>query len=124
MPFYLTDINLTFHDVSFDEVEKFISKISHQLQRLRLTIHMNNTFLCADRWERLIINHMPHLYMFDFIYYIFKYTLPNDYIISNLLFDRFKSLFWQNRNWFFKYQHWSCNNDDFAEIFYSTHPYR
>jgi hypothetical protein len=37
MPFYLTDINLTFHDVSFDEVEKFISKISHQLQRLRLT---------------------------------------------------------------------------------------
>ncbi|CAF0859674.1 unnamed protein product [Rotaria sp. Silwood1] len=124
MPYYLTDISLKFHDVSFDEIEKFLSKISHQLQRLRLTIHMNNIFLCAERWEQLITNHMPHLYMFDFMYLIFKYYSSNDYIISNQLFDRFKSSFWKNRNWFFQYQHWLCDNDDFSGIFYSTHPYR
>jgi hypothetical protein len=121
MPFYLTDISLKFYDVSFDEIEKFLSQISSQLQRLRLTIHMNKIFLSADRWERLIINHMPYLYIFDFMYLIFKSDPPNDYIISNLLFE---SSFWKNRNWFFKYQYWSCKNDDFSGIFYSTHPYR
>jgi hypothetical protein len=102
MPLYLTDIILKFHDVSFDEIEKFLPRISHQLQRLRLTIHMNNAFLCADRWERLILNHVPNLYQFDLTYFIFE-DEP-----SNELFDRFKSSFWKNRNWFFKHQHWSC----------------
>jgi hypothetical protein len=118
MPLYLTDITLKFHDVSFDEIEKFLSRISHQLQRLRLTIHMKNAFLCADRWERLILNHIPNLYQFDLTYFIFG-DEP-----SNELFDRFKSSFWKNRNWFFKHQHWSCKNDDFLGLFYSTHPYR
>ncbi|CAF1276565.1 unnamed protein product [Rotaria sp. Silwood1] len=124
MPFDLTDISLQFHDVSFDEIEKFLARISSRLQRLYLTIHLNNTFLYADRWERLIRNHMPYLYIFDFKYLIYKYDRPNDYTISNQLFDRFKSSFWYERKWFFQYQHWSCKNDDFAGIFYSTNPYR
>ncbi|CAF3896513.1 unnamed protein product [Rotaria sp. Silwood1] len=124
MPSYLTYVILTFNDVSFDEIEEFLSKISHNLQRLRLTIHGNSTFLCANRWKQLIINHMPHLYMFDFMYLISKNDILDEYISSDHLLDSFKSSFWTNRQWFFQYKDWSCAYGRFAGIFYSTHPYR
>ncbi|CAM4962822.1 unnamed protein product [Rotaria socialis] len=124
MPSYLTDINLNCRNISFDEIEIFLSKTSHHLQRLRLTIHGNNTFLCADRWEQLIMNHMPHLYMFDFMCLIGTYDRPYDCILSDQLLDSFKSSFWTNRQWFFRYQYRPSNGGTFEEIFYSTHPYR
>ncbi|CAF4562977.1 unnamed protein product [Rotaria socialis] len=124
IPSYLTDINLNCSNVSFDEIEFFLSKTSHHLQRLRLTIHGNNTFLCADRWEQLIMNHMPHLYMFDFMCLIRKYDYPHDCILSDRILDSFKSSFWTNRQWFFRYQYRSSNCGTFEGMFYSTHPYR
>ncbi|CAF3653678.1 unnamed protein product [Rotaria sp. Silwood1] len=94
MSFNLTDITLTFHNVTFNEIEEFLSKTSHYLQRLRFTIRENSTFLRATRWNQLIINHMPNLYMFDFMYLVSQDDSLSEYINADHLLNSFKSSFW------------------------------
>jgi hypothetical protein len=132
---HLTHITVEFYQLSFDELEMFLAKICRQLILLRVMVSRSGTFLCAKRWEQLILNHMPHLRIFDFQCYM----SPDDPIVEDdddddnddsmslTPFDRFTSTFWCDRNWFFEDQLWSLNDDSnegTSIFFYSTHPYR
>jgi hypothetical protein len=85
--------------VEFDEFELFIKKISSPLQVLRVNISWNPTYLDADRWERLIKKHMPHLNKFHFCY---DQYINDDFRVNpgyNFI-NRFTSPFWFERKWF------------------------
>ncbi|CAF3950559.1 unnamed protein product [Rotaria sordida] len=123
---HLTHLTVDFYQLSFDEFEIFLIQMSRQLIFLRLTVSCNGTFFSSDRWEQLILNHIPHLRIFDFQYNMSPEYPINDENLNFVPIDQFISTFWSNRNWCFEYQYWPDNDDDepFPIVFYSTHPYR
>jgi hypothetical protein len=69
----LTQISLRECDISFDEFEIFIAKISPQLHMLRIIIPDGDgeSFLDTDRWEQFILKHIPQMNKFYFEYHGF-----------------------------------------------------
>ncbi len=55
-------------NLTFDEFQIFVTPISSKVQLLRITTSKDDAYLDADRWEKLISQHMPHLSKFDFQY--------------------------------------------------------
>ncbi len=61
LPINLTDVILNYHHVSFDEIEKFLSKISHKLQRLRLIFFKYQHWFCKnDDFEGIFYSTHPY----------------------------------------------------------------
>jgi hypothetical protein len=106
----------------FDELEMFITKISPQLQVLRINSLNDATYLDADRWERLISQHLLHLDKFEFNY---EETIDEDWEITpyHALINRFNSSFWIKRKWLFRL---CIDTNDWIDntITYSIFPYR
>jgi hypothetical protein len=55
----------------------------------------------ADRWERMIENHIPHLCKFHYEYREFD---SSEYLVNCLYIkmNQFTSPFWTERPWFFQ----------------------
>ncbi|CAF2683208.1 unnamed protein product [Rotaria sp. Silwood2] len=87
--------------LKFDELETLIKESFSYIRVLRFTASWDSSYLDADRWEQLILKHIPHLRILDF-----KYTegLDNQLMYKpyHLNFDRFLSPFWIQRRWFFE----------------------
>ena len=95
---HLSYISITNCCLRFDDFETFITQISSQLEVLRITTYWDMTYLHADRWEQLILQHMPHLYRFDFNHHQ-RHDNNYEYIDFSVLISRFISQFWVERQW-------------------------
>ncbi len=51
-------------DTYFNEFEIFFKRIHSQIQVLRFKTSQSIDYIDANRWERLISQHMPHLHTF------------------------------------------------------------
>jgi hypothetical protein len=118
----LTHISINTCYVQFDIFEIFIKKISSQLQVLHITTSSDTAYLNGGRWERLLVQHMPHLRLFEFKHQEFVedyFELTTDHALIN----RFTSSFWTKRKLvtelIMDIIDWSS-----IEIIYSIHPYR
>ncbi|CAF1169773.1 unnamed protein product [Rotaria sordida] len=114
----LTHLTMTLYDLELDEFEEFLLKLCSQLQLLNVKIcSTDESYLDADRWEQLISQNITSLTKF-----IFRYsdTIDDEFEISSchLLINRFKSSFWIDRKWIFKF----LIEED--ELIYSIHPYQ
>ncbi|CAF1241103.1 unnamed protein product [Adineta steineri] len=106
----------------FDEIEDLIKKIGSQFHKLRIHTYKDFTYLDADRWEQLIIQHMPKLHLFKF-----KYTeMINEHLQitpCHTQINRFHSLFWSQRQWVFNLSI-DTDNQQAIAIVYSIHSCR
>ena len=125
----LRDISLKLYSVSFNDLESLVTEFFCQVQILRLVICLarfysnDMEYLNANRWERLISTYMTNLTIFDFQhqYRVLRY---NDYRAAyEAEVNKFSSLFWMKRQWFFEHQHDRTQWRKTA-FFYSTNPYR
>jgi hypothetical protein len=126
---YLTDVSLTLSSVSLDDLEPIIADFFHQVQVLRVTSHSSEIFgyrmgiFNADRWEQLISIHMPNLCIFDFEHQCRILFYDNDRLAYETQVNKFNSLFWTKRHWFFKHQYYRTRYlNNF--IFFSINSYR
>jgi hypothetical protein len=126
---HLTDVSLKLNFVSFNDFELLVTDFFRQVQVLRITVHdaqfniTDTEYLNADRWEQLISTHMSNLCIFDIhcehdmLSYYSHGTAYETHV------NKFKSLFWTKRQWFFVHHviHYEWVD---VGIFYSTNPYR
>jgi hypothetical protein len=118
----LTHISVNKCNVDFDELETFLTKISPQLQILRITCSRDVSYLDPDRWQRIISQHLIHLHIFEFKY---EEVIDEDLEVTpyHALTIRFNSSFWMKRKWIFR----TYIDTDFWEdnvIIYSIFPYK
>ncbi|CAF3570438.1 unnamed protein product [Rotaria sp. Silwood1] len=99
--FNLTCISIAACYAEFDEVAMFLTTLSPQLELLRISTFRDVTYLDANRWERIISQHLHHLSTFEF-----KYEEPIDEDLEVSVYherlNEFNSLFWMKRQWLFK----------------------
>jgi hypothetical protein len=101
--FDLTVSNLRHLDLKqiplkFNEFERFIKKICSQLRIMRIKTNSDVEYLDADRWERLISQHIPYLHTFDFCHHEWT-RVPLNITEHHRLLHRFTSSFWIERQW-------------------------
>ena len=101
----------------------------HHIQTLRISAKTRYFYsfypglLDANRWEQLISTHMKNLSVFDFQYEYHEWHYNNNRAAYETAANKFNSLFWIERQWFFESQFYrtsSVNNG----IFYSINPYK
>jgi hypothetical protein len=123
----LTHLSIRLYSIVFNQFESLIKDFFQQVQVLSVSVYYKGSasdteFLHADRWERLIESHMPHLHILDFQHHCI--TLDISMVLTYLnLVDKFTSAFWIERQWYFAHQY--CREDHFTVLnLYSTNPYR
>jgi hypothetical protein len=97
----LTHLTLRIYYINFIEFEIFLLALCSQLKFLNVDILCNDeSYLDADRWERLISHNILSLNKFIFCYS----DCIHDFEIkpNHALINRFTSTFWIQRNWIFK----------------------
>jgi hypothetical protein len=99
----LTYIHLDNCHLQFNELEILLKIISSPLQVLRFTISENLEYLSAERWQKLILEYLPHLRKFKFAYEekVFENFQLN---FSHEQMKQFTSSFWIERQWYFGIQ--------------------
>jgi hypothetical protein len=122
---YLTHVSLDMKSVTFDQLESIIIKLSPQLKMLNISTQYNEAYLNANRWEKLILSHLPHLrtFAFPYINYIQNSDNHDNHLVYKNIIHQFSSLFWSERKWIFAYHFYRGQYRDHA-IFYSTNLYR
>ena len=113
-----THLSFKFITAPFTELEMFFTKISHEIQVFRLSLDLDFDIGYADaqRWETFILIHLPKLRLFDPRFCVNnRNNLPYPAVFIN----RFTTSFWQQRQWFFRYEY-----DHSSGEFYSIEPYR
>jgi len=88
--------------LSFDQLEILIKKITSNLQVVRLTTSKDRAYFNGDRWEQLLTHSIPHLRLFE---------LKHQEIIDNnircttdhVLIHHFTSTFWIKPRWIIKF---------------------
>ncbi|CAF3837278.1 unnamed protein product [Adineta steineri] len=127
----LTHISLGLSSINFNAFEEMMIDMFHLVQVLHISIDNSfnhQMYINANRWEQLILSHMPNLRIFDIRHenwstYIITTIHNANRVISNTRIDNFTSSFWINRQWFFTQQfvhEWERN----CIIFHSIDPYR
>ncbi|CAF4192200.1 unnamed protein product, partial [Adineta steineri] len=118
----LTYISLKLQSFDFHDFELLAKDLFHNLQVLRLSTSKEITYLDANRWQNLILSHIPNLTMFDFQYIYFADFEDNMISSYENLIKNFTTPFWTERQWFFSTQDsFGYNGDDF--LFFSVKPY-
>ncbi len=114
---YLTHLDVIIQDIHFNEFERFL-KLFYNLNVLRIEICAHDSaYLDANRWERLILEHIISLKKFFFSY---KDTI-NEYFhitMHHVSINNFSSSFWIDRKWFFKFH---IKGD---QLIYLIYPYK
>jgi hypothetical protein len=94
----LTDLSIHLSSVSFDQLERLISRIDAKLKILRLDIMSDDrAYVNAHRWEQLILHYFSGLEKFYLKYFDFLY---ND--LQSRTVNQFVSSFWLERQWIFE----------------------
>ncbi|CAF1657373.1 unnamed protein product [Adineta ricciae] len=117
----LTHVFLHLTGVTFDQFESFAKACFGLVKVLRITSNDDATYLDADRWQKLIENHMSYLQIFDIQYKYAAYTIRKRECLKQHLLNAFESQFWFERKWFFTHE---INYEGSSHgIVYSTKPY-
>jgi hypothetical protein len=120
----LTHIDFKVDSIDFDQFERLIIDLFPMIQILRVTSEgiLDRKYLDADRWEQLIISHIPSLRIFDI-----KFDVSSNdtafQLIKETQINRFKTPFWVERQWFFAHQFYQSRYGR-RILFYSINPYR
>ncbi|CAF3747870.1 unnamed protein product [Rotaria sordida] len=118
---HLIHVSLNMIDVNFDEFQFIIKNLFNQIEILYISTKDDRAYIDANQWQELILFHLPNLRIFDIQH---KYSFnKSNYLLYDSLPDKFNSLFWFKRKWFFEHHIYHSQNDDHA-IFFSTNPYR
>jgi hypothetical protein len=116
---YLTHISINGCGVMFEHLEIFLRHISSQLQVLRVNVSADMTYLDANRWERLITNHLPYLRKFEFHYWKSD-SYAHLFLLYGIPIDHFLSPFYIERRWLLQIEIDTFSNN--SEITYSIYP--
>ncbi|CAF1189608.1 unnamed protein product [Adineta steineri] len=119
----LTYISLKLRSFDFHEFKLLAKDLFHNLQVLRLCASNEITYLDANRWQNLILSHIPNLIIFDFQYNYSTNPEKNMMPSYENLIKKFTSSFWIERQWFFSTQH-SCGHSENDFLFFSVKPYK
>jgi hypothetical protein len=103
--------------LEFRDLEKFMEKISSQLRVLYINTSLDSLYLDADRWERIISQHLPLLRTFNFEYKDFNL------ISHNVLVNKFTSSFWIDRRWIFELKV-DMHQESITKMIYGIHSYK
>ncbi|CAF1345964.1 unnamed protein product [Rotaria sp. Silwood1] len=115
----LRHVSIYFSTVYFNEFEKIIKEFFHHVQILHLTTYYTGTYLDTQRWQKLIVYHMPYLRVFDINCQDFL-----DYDIScHDVVTEFNSSFWIKNKCFFVNQY-EWNDQSFGGVIDSSGLYR
>ncbi|UJR32689.1 hypothetical protein I4U23_020148 [Adineta vaga] len=103
----------------FDELEMFITKVSSQLEALTITSYWDSMYLDADRWQQMIMEHIPHLKELSLQHHEY---IDDDFQITNYhtAINQFTSWFWYTRGLIFDVTI-DVNDWSWYEIIYSIH---
>ncbi|CAF3977440.1 unnamed protein product [Rotaria sp. Silwood1] len=125
----LTNVSLKLYSIDFNRFEQLVRILFRQVQVLRIVADytrfstFNMEYLNADQWEQLISTHMPNLRIFDFQHQYRSWYNNHDRQAYETRVNKFNSVFWIKRQWFFEYQYDQTKSYHVA-IFYSINPYR
>ncbi|CAF3339637.1 unnamed protein product [Rotaria sp. Silwood2] len=119
----LTYVNLKVQCLDFNQFEQMIIGYFQQVESLYLSSGYYNDYLNANRWQRLISNHMKNLKVFDLYHMDVKRFDNNSQQIYHDMIKNFASPFWTKRQWFFTHHHEQEGNCH-TGYFYSTNPYK
>jgi hypothetical protein len=118
----LTHVSLKLERLKFEQFELFIKQYFGHVKVLQISSSDDTTYIDADRWERLILSHMPYLHIFDIQhrYEIKRWDKQGE--MYDFLLQKFNSPFLIERQWFF-------THDDHTGglkhgVFNSIRPYR
>ncbi|CAF1475450.1 unnamed protein product, partial [Rotaria sp. Silwood1] len=115
----LRHVSINTSGIHFNEFEKIIKEFFHHVQILHLTTYFTGAYLNTQRWQKLIVYHMPYLRVFNIDCEEFL-----EYDIS--CYDNvteFKSCFWiKNKSFFVNQYEW--NDQSFGGVIYSSDLYR
>jgi hypothetical protein len=92
---YLTHVSLDIKGVTFDHLESIIIKLFPQLEMLNISTQYNEAYLNANRWEKLILSHLPHLrtFAFQYINCIQNSDNQDNHLVYDNIIHQFSSLF-------------------------------
>jgi hypothetical protein len=122
---HLTEVYLDLSDIKFDQFEQLIKNIfpvTVLVLRISINSYSEREYLHANRWEQLILFHMPNLRIFDIRHDLYA-PVDFDRLTYEGLMNQFKSRFWVERQWFFELIYHQPAYGKGA-IFYSINPYR
>jgi hypothetical protein len=118
---HLKYLSLNLDTIGFNGFELLVKHYFRSIEVLHLTTKHDQSYLDAQRWEKLILCYLPNLRVFDFNHdnSVFEDSL----VTYHDLVNQFTSRFWSERQWSFAHQHdWRGKME--SGIFYSTNPYR
>lgn len=119
---YLTHLYLNMKDTAFDEFELIIKSIMcHKIQVLYISTTNDPTYADANRWQELIISHLPYLRIFDIKHKYYCATMA--YSTKNNFLKTFNTSFWIERKWFFDCDTYDDGDEKYI-ILYSINPYK
>ncbi|UJR17676.1 hypothetical protein I4U23_004573 [Adineta vaga] len=116
---HLTHVSIKLKYIRFDVFEPLMKILFQNLQFLCISTYMDNEYINAQKWERLITNHMTHLRIFD----LQHETSSINSLHCEHLMNQFSTLFWTERKWFFTHEH-NYSGRSNQGLFYSIEPYR
>lgn len=101
---HLRSVSIKECSLTFDVFEILIKKLFSKIEILHLSTSWDSSYIDADRWERFILQYMPHLRILNF-----KYSSVSSYFHSfpehyHSTLNRFISSFWIKRKWVFELQ--------------------
>lgn len=129
---HFTHVFLELSCIKFDRFQQMAMKLFSKIEVLQISRTCNERdveYIDPQRWEQLIVCHIPKLRIFDIRHEsssINQDTLAknsNSRLVLNRQIKKFSTSFWIERQWFFAIQ---CvrSRDISRKIFYSTYPYR
>mgnify|MGYP001028117369 FL=1 len=98
---HLTRLVFSMCKISFDQLEIFLGHFGRQLELFHINTSNDETYLVADRWQRIICETMPRLKQFQFQYHEWHYQNFR-LTSSHQSIDKFTTQFWTNRQWTFE----------------------
>ena len=100
----LTRVSINRWNADFNRLETFLTIVAPELQCLTIKCYEKvDFFFSAERWERVITQHFPHLSTFNFTY---VETIDEDFVVTqhHEHMHRFTSPFWSKKHWWFNVQ--------------------
>jgi hypothetical protein len=100
---HLRHLSLKIEDLSFDIIELFLTNLHHQLQVFHFSTNDYITYFNPQRWQQLILSSMPNLRIFHI--QLLHYFDFNQLAFLGLSLNQFRTSFWFERKWFFRYEY-------------------
>lgn len=105
------------------EFESVVKTLSAHVEILDIQHDSGEDYFDADRWKRMIQNHIPHWKKFDYKYRTFDDSEELEDVL-HLKMNQFTSRFWTEKRWFFEAEistdtiMYSISSHKYARLFF------